>query len=293
MAPEPDWSDVADLNYDNQELREAMTEALKFWVREADIDGYRCDVAGKVPVDFWETAREELEKIKPVWMLAEDEAETELLEYAFNANYGWEFHHIMNALAKGEKNALDVAQYFQKTDTLYPHGAYPMQFTSNHDENSWNGTVFDRLDDAVKTMAALTFTVEGMPLIYSGQEAGLSKSLAFFEKDRIEWKESEMTPFYQTLTALKANNPALWNGTAGGEMKILKTNSPETLFAFSREKENNQIVAVFNFSDSSESVFMVEGPEGTFTELFSGKEVTLPAKGVLLQPWDFRIYTQR
>jgi glycosidase len=293
MAPEPDWSDVADLNYDNQELREAMTEALKFWVREADIDGYRCDVAGKVPVDFWETAREELEKIKPVWMLAEDEAETELLEYAFNANYGWEFHHIMNALAKGEKNALDVAQYFQKTDTLYPHGAYPMQFTSNHDENSWNGTVFDRLDDAVKTMAALTFTVEGMPLIYSGQEAGLSKSLAFFEKDRIEWKESEMTPFYQTLTALKANNPALWNGTASGEMKILKTNSPETLFAFSREKENNQIVAVFNFSDSSESVFMVEGPEGTFTELFSGKEVTLPAKGVLLQPWDFRIYTQR
>ncbi|MDK2841053.1 MAG: hypothetical protein PWQ17_558 [Anaerophaga sp.] len=292
IPPEPDWSDVADLNYDNQQLREAMIEAMKFWVREANIDGYRCDVAGSVPVDFWETARGELEQIKPVWMLAEDEARKELLEYAFNANYGWEFHQIMNAVAKGEKNAIDITEYFQKTDTLYPYGAYPMQFTSNHDENSWNGTAFDRLGDAVKTMAALTFTVEGIPLIYSGQEAGLNKSLEFFEKDRIEWKESEMTPFYQTLTALKANNPALWNGAAGGEMKILKTNAPETLFAFSRKKENNRVVAVFNFSDSSESVFIEEGPKGNFIELFSGKETTLPVKGVLLQPWDFRIYTQ-
>lgn len=293
IAPVEDWSDVAGLDYSKDELREAMIDALTFWVKEADIDGYRCDVAGMVPVDFWESAREKLEKIKPIWMLAEDEAEIKLLENAFNANYGWEFHHIMNEVAGKKQNALDVAEYFQKIDTLYPDGAWPMQFTSNHDENSWNGTVYDRLGDAVKAMAALTFTVEGMPLIYSGQEIGLNKSLEFFEKDLIEWKESEMTPFYQTLTKLKANNPALWNGAAGGDMEIIKTNSPETLFAFLRKKANNQVVAVFNLSDKSESVFMENGPEGTFTELFSKKEVTFPAKGILLQPWDFRIFTQR
>jgi glycosidase len=160
IAPVEDWTDVAGLDYSNQEMREAMKEALTFWVKEANIDGYRCDVAGMVPVDFWENARKAIEEVKPVWMIAEDEAEIELLENAFNANYGWEFHHIMNNVAQKEQNALNVAEYFQKIDTLYPAGTWPMQFTTNHDENSWNGTVYERMGEAVNSMAALTFTLK-------------------------------------------------------------------------------------------------------------------------------------
>lgn len=291
IAPVEDWTDVADLDYSNEEMRAAMVDALTFWVREADIDGYRCDVAGMVPVDFWENAREAIESVKPVWMLAEDESEMELLESAFNANYGWELHHTMNSVVKGEKTAVDVAGYFEKIDTLYPAGTWPMQFTTNHDENSWNGTAYERLGDAVEIMTALTFTVEGMPLIYSGQEAGLNKRLEFFEKDTINWKESEMAGLYSFLSSLKANNPALWNGPAGGDLQPIVTNDPESVFCFARQKENNTVVALFNLSNESVSVFCEGGPEGTFMEETSGSEATLPIKGELLQPWEYRIYT--
>ncbi|MGM0377703.1 MAG: alpha-amylase family glycosyl hydrolase [Bacteroidota bacterium] len=294
IAPHEDWTDVAGLDYDNEEMRTAMIDALTFWVEEADIDGYRCDVAGMVPVDFWESARREIEKEKNVWMLAEDEEESELLKYAFNANYGWSFHHIMNDVANDEKNATHVRDYFTRIDSVYPEGTYPMQFTSNHDENSWNGTVFDRMGEkAAKTMAALTFTVEGVPMIYSGQEAGLDKQLEFFEKDQIEWKDNtEMSRLYRTLSDLHANNPALWNGEAGGEMKIIETNEQEDVFYFSREKDDNVVVALFNLSDESRSVTAEEGPEGAFSEVMNDKGANLPVRGVLLQPWEFRIYVQ-
>jgi glycosidase len=291
IAPVEDWSDVADLNYSNENMRAAMIEALIFWVEETNIDGYRCDMAGMVPVDFWENARQAIEKVKPVWMLAEDELEMELLEYAFNANYAWELHHTMNDVAKGEKNAIDVAGYFEKIDTLLPAGTWPLLFTSNHDENSWSGTAYERMGEAVETMTALTFTAEGMPLIYSGQEAGLNKRLEFFEKDTISWKESEMADLYKFLSSLKANNPALWNGSAGGDLHPIVTNEPEALFCFARQKENNTVVALFNLSNESISVFCEGGPEGVFTEEITGDEATLPIKGELLQPWEYRIYT--
>jgi glycosidase len=293
IAPVEDWTDVAGLDYSNEEMREAMTEALTFWVKEANIDGYRCDVAGMVPVDFWEDARKAIEDVKPVWMLAEDEAEIALLENAFNANYGWEFHHIMNEVAQKEKNATHVAEYFQKIDTLYPASSWPMQFITNHDENSWNGTVYERMGEAVKTMAALTFTVEGMPLIYSGQEVGLSKQLEFFEKDQIDWTGGEeMTEFYKTLIQLKSDNPALWNGGFGGDMEIIKTNKNEAVFCFSRQKDENTVVALFNLSDNSISTFAENGPNGNFTDVMTGNETTLPANGLLLQPWEFKIFVR-
>ncbi|HLW07104.1 MAG TPA: alpha-amylase family glycosyl hydrolase, partial [Marinilabiliaceae bacterium] len=207
-----DWTDVAQLDYTQEGVRTAMKSALNFWVNETDIDGYRCDVAGMVPVDFWESAAEELNAIKPIFMLAEDEAETDLLLKAFNANYGWEFHHIMNDIAKDDKTAVDATEYLQNITNKYPKGAYPMQFTSNHDENSWNGTTHERMGDAANTFAALTFVVEGMPLIYNGQEAGLNKRLEFFEKDFIDWSDLSASQLYSQLIKLKKENKALWNG---------------------------------------------------------------------------------
>ncbi len=214
VTPVEDWSDVADLNYENQDLRNYMTEALLFWVKEFGIDGYRCDVAGMVPVEFWNEARTELDKIKPVFMLAEWE-DPVLLEKAFNMDYAWNLHHVMNSIAMGKKSVADLDQYFTTPEKVYPGNAIRMNFISNHDENSWNGTVWKRMGDATPSMAILSATIPGMPLIYSGQEAGLDKQLSFFEKDEIEWKEHGIGEIYKALFNLKKNNKALWNGHLG------------------------------------------------------------------------------
>lgn len=284
-----DWSDVAQLDYDNHDMRAAMKEALEFWVREANIDGYRCDVAGMVPVDFWEDASATLQAIKPVFMLAEDEGETALLHKAFNANYGWAFHHHLNKIAQGEENATHAQAYFENLYNTYPYGAWPMQFTTNHDENSWNGTVFDRMEDAYPTMAALTFVVEGMPLIYTGQEAGLNKSLDFFEKDEVDWSDLSMTEFYQSLIQLKKANKALWNGAAGAPMEFIATSEPEKVLLFKRQKDNNTVVALFNLSNEAVTVNAETGIKGSYQDALTQQDLTFPLQNMELEAWGYRI----
>ncbi|HBH23723.1 MAG TPA: alpha-amylase [Cytophagales bacterium] len=287
-----DWTDVAQLDYGNQEMREAMIDALSYWVSEADIDGYRCDVAGMVPVDFWANAREQLNEIKPVFMLAEDESEIALLEEAFNMNYGWEFHHIMNGIAKGKKNANDIMPYFDSVTIKYPEGAYAMQFITNHDENSWNGTVFERLGDGVETFAVLSFTVPGMPLIYSGQEAGMKKRLEFFEKDQIDWSNIQFGDFYQKLDQLKNDNKALWNGSAGAWMDRISTEADENVFAFKRTLDDNTVLVVLNLSGEAQTITLQdESINGEFTNYFANEIVELNANPSLnLKAWGYQVY---
>lgn len=282
-----DWSDVAQLDYENTELRAAMKDAMQFWVREADIDGYRCDVAGMVPVDFWNDVRTSLDSIKPVFMLAEDETETDLLLNAFNSNYSWVFHHHLNKIARGEETVSDMLPYFESLNTTMPVGAWPMQFTTNHDENSWNGTVQERMADAYPTMAALTFMVEGMPLIYSGQEAGLNKRLEFFEKDTIDWSNMSMTEFYEELITLKKSNKALWNGSAGGKMEIVTTNAPKEVLMFTRTMEDNKVLAVFNLSAQAIVLTADPGMEGEYYDYFSKELISLPLNNFELEAWDY------
>lgn len=283
-----DWTDVAQLDYDNHDMRAAMKDALEFWVREANIDGYRCDVAGMVPIDFWEDASAALHQIKPVFMLAEDEDETGLLNKAFNANYGWALHHLLNELAQGTAKASDLQAHIQEQQQKLPQGAFSMQFTTNHDENSWNGTVFERMGEAYPTLAALTFVVEGIPLIYTGQEAGLNKQLQFFEKDEIDWTDLSMTKFYQQLIQLKKNNPALWNGRAGGQMSYLTTNKPDQVLAFKRTLGNNSVYALFNLSNNTVDIQAEMELEGDFEDALTGEVLTLPTK-LELNPWAYRI----
>ncbi|MDZ7741384.1 MAG: alpha-amylase family glycosyl hydrolase [Bacteroidota bacterium] len=197
-----DWTDVIKLDYDNAGMRRAMKDALLYWVKEENIDGYRCDVAGEVPIDFWNEASAELYAVKPVFMLAEAEL-PEHHEKAFNMSYAWEMHHVMNEVAKGNENANKIQEVLDKNMARFPQGAYRMYFTSNHDENSWNGTVYERMGDAAETFAALTYVLPGMPLIYSGQEAGLDKRLLFFEKDSISWDEMKLLDFYTRLNEIK------------------------------------------------------------------------------------------
>src|SRR5665648_545914 len=294
MPPVTDWSDVADLNYDNKDMRSAMLDALKFWVKDAGIDGYRCDYAGGVPTDFWEKARLSLDSIKPVYMLAENQDQMDLLNKAFNSNYGWTFHHLMNEVAQGTKTALDMDSLLVKTSTTYPVGTYPLQFTSNHDENSWNGTEYERLGDAVKTMAVLSFTVPGMPLIYTGQEAGLTKRLLFFEKDSIDWSNLDMQQFYQKLIQLKKDEPALWNGTAGGPVVMVGNTMPKKVLAFTREKNTNQILAVFNLSPEAVDVIIQLPRAGEYQDYFSGDMENLKkGSSIKLDKWAYRIFVRK
>lgn len=286
-----DWSDVADLDFDNPGLREAMTDALKFWIVEADIDGYRCDVAGMVPIDFWERARHELDSIKPVFMLAEAE-QADLHHKAFDMTYAWELHHIYNRIAAGEKNASDLINYFKKEDTVYGHDDYRMNFITNHDENSWNGTVKERLGDGSKTFAVLTFTLPGMPLIYSGQEAGLNKRLRFFDKDTIDWTANPETgAFYTRLVNLKTECPALWNGSYGGDMEFFQTGENASLLAFGRAKDNCRLVCFANLSDEETALEFDAGSfSGDYKDVFSNEKVNLSGHYVAMLPaWGFRV----
>ncbi len=260
MPPGTDWADVADLNYENQDMQAAMIDAMTYWVKEFDIDGYRADYASGVPKAFWEEARVELEQVKPVYMLAEDDQQIGLLQHAFNSNYGWSLYNMMNRIAKGHGNALQVKSYGERLVKSYPAGTYPLNFTSNHDENSWTGTVHERLGEGVKTMAALSFLMPGMPLIYSGQEAGLDKRLLFFDKDEINWSDLSMQSFYKRLIALKHDNPALWNGSAGGDFHSLETGD-DRLLAFERTKDGNTVIAVLNLSGDSVTSEVAIGEE--------------------------------
>ena len=291
---ETDWWDTAELNYDNADLRAEMIDILKYWVEEFNVDGYRCDVAMQVPTDFWEEARKELDKQKPLFMLAEAE-QIDHLNYAFDMNYGWELHHIMNNIAKGEMNVNNLTEYLAKYKTQYGPDAYRMNFITNHDENSWNGTLNERMGDAQLAMAGLMATLPGMPLIYSGQEAGLDKRLRFFEKDTIDWQESELRSFYTSLLQQKKINKALWNGEAGGELNILNTNQAETIFAISREKDGDKILAVFNFSNEA-TQFEFSQPinvSGLQDLFINGSEEKLSTKSVSMGPWEYIILTSK
>lgn len=289
-----DWTDVISFDYNNPEMRRAMTDALKFWVKEFDIDGYRCDVAGMVPTDFWDNARVELDSIKPVFMLAEDEDNPDLLRKAFDMNYGWKLHHIMNDIAQGKKHANDIWDYFVWNDSVYPSSAYRMYFTSNHDENSWNGTVEERMGDAGEVMAVLSYTVPGMGLIYSGQEAGNDKRLRFFEKDTINWKQLPYAKFYTTLNDLKSNNKALWNGDFGGKMTRLGDGSNQFVYTFYREKDDNKVVVLLNLSDKPQKLTINDvNIHGKYKDVFNGKEIKVDGNTFIdLEPWKYVVLSR-
>jgi glycosidase len=268
-----------------------MIDALKFWLKETDIDGFRFDVAHMIPVSFWNTVRPALYEVKEVFMLAESD-QPMLNKEAFDATYDWKLHHIMNQVAQGKMDVKNIDMHFAYVDSAYPPNSILMEFTSNHDENSWNGTEYERLGDAVKTFAVFSFTIPGMPLIYNGQEVCMKKRLRFFERDTIFWNECEMREFYTTLNNLKADNQALFAGSSGGEMKRIHGNDDSRVFAFTRETERNKLLVVLNFSDVPVEYFPSgEDNHGLFTDVFSGELLNLAKEDAIsLKAWDYKVY---
>ncbi len=300
-----DWTDVIQLDYRQEGLRQYMINTLLYWVKDIGVDGFRFDVAWNIPVDFWNEVRKSFNTLEqPVFMLAEAEI-AEQNKKAMNMSYGWDFHHIMNAIAKGEKeieedgkkkkvpaNVYDIDKYLIGNYLKFPPESYLMMFTSNHDENSWNGTVYERMPDSYKTFATLTFIFPDMPLIYSGQEAGLDRRLKFFEKDLIDWKDSELTAFYTQLIQLKKNNRALWNGNFGGKLVRVSTSDDSSVFACLREKEDNKVLAVFNLTAEPVEITFKKNQRfvGSYQEALSGESLTVEADTKLgLDSWGYRV----
>ena len=288
-----DWTDVIQLDWSQKGLQDYMLDALTFWV-DLGVDGFRVDHPHKTPKEFWERVKAELEKIRPVLMLAENEEHIYFLEKGFDMNYAWELHHMMNEVAQGKKSVKNLAKYFNKEQNTYPNSVYRLRFLTNHDENSWQGTINERMGAAHKTFAVFMFTMPGTPLLYNGQEVCLDKRLKFFEKDPIEWEECEMTDFYKELIELKKENKALWNGTYGGPMNKIKTSKDNRIFAFFRGKDDNKTIVFLNLSKNILKIKPgLDRLTGEYTDYFNGETVSIPMTDSLqLEAWDYRVFVK-
>ena len=271
-AGQPDeerWSDVTALNYERPALRDAMIAAMQFWLRETDLDGFRCDVASLVPTPFWERARRELDAVKPLFMLAESDA-VALHRSAFDMTYSWDLARLLHEIGQGKAGAAQLRDWAAKEPHGFPASAYRMRFTTNHDFNSWNGTDAELYGDNYLPLAVLTFTLPGMSLIYGGQESRLTKRLEFFEKDAIAWKTRELQPFYTQMLALKHAHPALANGQYGGALTLLDVGNDQ-LFAFQRTLAADSVTVVVNVTASEQKLRL------------AASERRLPAHGWLIE----------
>jgi len=285
-----DWDDVIQLDYTNQDLHEYMISALEYWVREFNVDGYRCDVADMVPVEFWNKSRVRLDNIKPVFMLAEAENPEHHIE-AFDMSYSWEMHHTFNRVANGEYKPSRIDSLINIDLEKFPENAFRMQFTSNHDENSWNGTVFERLGEGAEVFAVISATIPGMPLIYNGQEAGMDKRLEFFERDPIEWKDHPFFEVYSALNELKETNSVLHNGERGGDYVKLESDS-ESVFAFRRSNNTNTVVVVTNLtSEPVTTTVKTSAIAGNYSSFMTENDVVLGSSlEIELGPWEYLLY---
>ncbi len=285
------WTDVADLNYDNQEMRDMMREAMLFWVKETNIDGYRIDQAYAVPQEFYDRTFEEMRAIKPVFLLAETDIYHPgglVLIQKFNASYDWPGHHLSKDVAQGKRNANDFSRHIESTLRRYGMENIVVNFVSNHDENSWNGTVKESFGEAAHTFMALNFTLPGMPLIYSGQEYDLNKRLLFFEKDSFPKQSGATMKLLQQLGALKNNHPALRSGKEGGTFKPIETSKSQQVLAFERTFEGDTLVVVANLS--AQYAQFTSPYEGTFKRYQDFKSKRLSSSYQYdMKPWEFWI----
>jgi len=288
-----DWSDIIDLDWSKPGVREHVGKAMEYWVREFGVDGYRADVAGYIPIDFWDTMRARLDAIRPVFMLGEVQ-QTVHHRAAFDATYAWDWHHTTKRIAKGEADATALFGYYAENESLWPREAMRMTYIENHDSNAWEGTLYENYGDALPAMTALAFTGEGLPLIHNGQEACNAKRLEFFEKDPIDWSQGEDCAYGDLLARLIAfrdANPALANGQWGARMSQVVNDKPQQLFGWVRQQDGNKVVGLFNLSDRPVEAELADGlAAGTYVEFGSGDAVTIAAGDTVSLPaWGFRL----
>ena len=294
-----DWTDTAKLDYANRDVWEAQAAAMEFWIARHAVDGFRCDMAMLVPIGFWQYAAARLRRVKPdLFLLAEAEQRNLFDDGVFDACYGWEMHHLLNDVAQQRVRVTALRDWLRADRGRYPRSAMRLAFTSNHDENSWNGSEFARMGAARGIMAAFTFVVPGgLPLIYTGQEVGYDHSFAFFDRDPIpaeSYRANAYTEFYRRLTELRHANPALAAGGRGGDMVEISNNAEDCLMTFVREVPGNQVVAVMNLSPYAiETDYYTGIYAGMYTDALTGRPSELRGHVVEpMVPWSYRILTR-
>jgi len=286
------WNDVIDLNYDIPELQTEMIGCMRFWIEECDIDGFRCDMAMLVPLEFWCRARRELDSIKPLFWLAE--CEEIAYHEVFDASYTWKWLHKMEDCWKGASDVAGLEEVLRYYGEMFPPTALRAYFTTNHDENSHSGSEYERMGDAAMAFAVFCCTWNGIPLIYSGQEMPNYKRLKFFEKDHIEWNgQYRLHDFYKQLLALRKNHPALRGGDPQAEAIRLHTDANHFVFAFLRRHGDDAVLVVLNLSPHDKPLVQIPDKElkGRFYNLFSRVERDFDTeKYFALRPWEWQVY---
>src|SRR3954453_12056602 len=283
------WTDVIDLNYESKEMAAAMIEAMQFWIKECDIDGFRCDMAHLVPLDFWRLARQHCDKLKPLFWLAETEA-PEYLQ-VFDVSYAWEWMHVSEKIPKQFASVQHIKEVIEKYKQESPPGSQKLFFTTNHDENSWNGTEYEKYGDGAKVFAVFCCIWQGMPLIYSGQELPNFKRLKFFDKDQIDWNENvALHNFYKSLLELRSNNKALHTGS---EVFELATGFEDKIFAYLFVKDLYKVLVLLNLSSSEKLHCTIAHKQlnGIYKNLSSGIQHKLNnIEKFELQNWEYIVY---
>ena len=284
------WTDVIDLNYDNHDMRAAMIGAMRYWIDTAGIDGFRCDMAHLVPLDFWVEARQALDIIKPLYWLAECED----LRYfeAFDTTYAWAFMHASGSINRHEPNLNPVLHQLEMY-TSQGSNTQKLFFTSNHDENSWNGTEYEKYGVTAKAWAVFTATWGGLPLVYSGQEIPNHKRLLFFDKDELDWsqqtKHTSLHDFYKALFSLRTHNEAV----VLGQNQMLQTPYPNSIIGFIKKHQNNVVLVLLNISEHNKLAFEISHPllSGTFEQIFSGLQFSFSGNEKFeLQAGEYLVY---
>jgi 1,4-alpha-glucan branching enzyme len=280
-----DWTDVADLNYENKEMRKEMIEDMKFWITKEGVDGFRCDVAGSVPTNFWEEAIPQLRAEKDIFMLAEAWEPELLKDSLFDMAYGWDRHHTMNDIAKGKEAVKKWNETMEKDLKRYAADDVLMTFVTNHDENSWNGTITERMGKAAEALTVLSYVAPGMPLIYSGQEYDLDHRLKFFEKDSIPKEKKNMWRLLEKLGKLKNTNPALHGGKNAAAYKSMTKDG--NVIVIERSNDDAKLIYLANLSDQPAKIALSQ--KGSFKDYFNGTTITLEGDEVSLSPWAYKI----
>jgi len=284
------WSDVSQLDYNEPKVWKEMTNVLKYWVKEYDIDGFRCDMAHLVPLDFWVHAKKKMSKIKDdlFWL---GECEEPEYHQVFDATYTWRWMHASEEFYHGRMNLQSLLTVLYKSVTEFPCDAFRLYFTANHDENSWNGTAYEKYGDSAQLFAVFSCTWNGIPLIYSGQELPNKKRLKFFEKDQIDWKQNvELHGFYKTLLTLKSSNPSLRAGDPNVLTQVISHPDDHRVFAYLRKHKSAQVLVILNCSSEGLN-FEVKNVKGTFTNVFGGDDIDFEIKKtVYLNAWGYLVF---
>jgi alpha-amylase len=287
------WADVIDLNYDSRELQLEMIRAMQFWVETCQIDGFRCDMAMLVPLDFWKEARRKLDNAKPLFWLAE--CEEIMYHEVFDATYTWKMIHLMESFWKKSSDMQGLFQVLYYYKQLFPSGSIRAYFTSNHDENSHSGTEYERLGDATLPFTVFCCLYDGVPLIYSGQEIPNLKRLLFFDKDEIDWDRTILlAEFYKTLLHLRKTNPALKGGNPKRSPMILSNTRADKVLSFIRRFERDEVLVILNLSADIQSVIITgHTVAGSYKNVFDpGSPDFISGQPLLLNAWEYKVYSK-